>query len=182
MTTKLSSRWICGRLHVEGVPRGSWETDIAYYKRVARHYTLLNGAYTRDMNLCHAYKMGAKVDDLAVDYGLSTTGVRSILKKHKVPIRNARKPIDPKRNQEIYKLVVWGYFKEMIAQRYGISPSRVQQIYRQEQSRIKRIIRSGKTYIIPPPFDIVDLAIMSHEWTPETQAAEFEQHRDTDIT
>ena len=182
MTTKLSSRWICGRLHVEGVPRGSWETDIAYYKRVARHYTLLHGEYTRDMNLCHAYKMGTKVADLAVDYGLNEPMVRKIIRKHGVEIRNARPPIPSGRNSEICKLREQGFTYELLSERYGLSIGRLREICGRADRAIKNKRRKSRHIIEPPPLDITDLTITSLEWTPEMQAAEFGQHRDTDIT
>jgi len=43
-------------------------------------------------------------------------------------------------------------------------------------------MRRPRSSIAPPPLDATDLAIMSREWTPEMQAAEFEQHRGVDIT
>jgi Mor family transcriptional regulator len=180
--TKLASWWVAGRLHVEGIPRGNWEGDVAYYKRVANYYTTMHGEHGRDMSLCHSYKMGDKVESLALDYGLSTTTVRKILRKHDVPIRNARPPIDPSRNQTIYRKVLEGVRKADLATTYGISYSRVHDIFKREESRIKRMMHRPKAYIIPPPLDLTDLAIMSREWTPEMQAAEFEQHRDIDIT
>ena len=181
--TKLASWWVAGRLHVEGIPRGNWEGDVAYYKRVAQYYTTMHGEYGRDMNLCHSYKMGDKVESLALDYGVSTTTVRSILRKHNVPIRNARPPIDPNRNWEIYKRRLAKQTFSAIAKDFNLSHDRVRQIYDDMKRKAHKIARmKPKSRIVEPSPDLLDTWLVSETWTPEMQVMEFERHRGIDIT
>jgi Mor family transcriptional regulator len=186
MSHELDARWVNGRLYVDGVERQRFEGDIEYYKKVARHYTTLNGIETRNKNIAEHYKKGRKILDLCVDYGISKQIVCEILKKQGVTLLDARPPIPPERNQNIYNRWVAGETQTALAEEYKLSKTRIQIICRkfvrkfEKEKRFMQIKKSKK--VNPPLPDIIDTGVSHEVWTPEMQAVEFEFYRDMDIT
>ena len=185
MSHELDARWVNGRLYVDGVERQRFEGDIEYYKQVARHYTRLNGTETRNKNIADGYKKGRKILDLCVDYGISKQIVCEILKKQGVTLVDARTPISPERNQNIYNRWVAGETQKVLAEEYKLSRTSVQIICRKfarkfEKKGLRQIKKNKK--VNPPLPDITEMGVSHEAWTPEMQAAEFEFYRDMNIT
>lgn len=133
---ELTAHWDHGRLKVDQVPREKWERDIDYYKRVAQFYTLQKGREHRDAQLVRDYERKVSIERLGEFYGLSTVAVRNILRKAKCSYK-VRPPVPEGRDQEIIKRRGKGESYASIARAYGLSPSRITDICKGEERRLK---------------------------------------------
>ena len=181
---RLKAKWVVGRLHVEGLPRGSWEDDIQYYRRVARFYTLQDGEKVRNHFLCESFKFGRKVADLSVDYGLSTSAVRKIL--HAEGYMKPKRKINEDEKNQIYAMRKAGMKYKDIGAKFGLGPSGAIHIcfYKEHEERYNKAIQKRKADRQPLQnhWDFTDTNHTCKEWTPELQAAEFNLFRNMDIS
>lgn len=183
----LTSRWVDGRLSVDGYPRFYWEGAERYQRRVAYEYTMLHGTKLRDGWLLRKYHEGMPIDQLADNFGLSVGTTKFILRKHRVRLGKPQKQPDPVRDLQIYKRYRAGEKPGSIGASFSISATRAYQIFcrvdRKVQGAIWRATRKPPpSRIVAPPSDIIDTWLVSETWTPEMQAMEFERHRGIDIT
>ena len=133
----MTATWDYGRLNCPECPRGQFEDNVSYYRRLARFYTTQKGVAYRDECVAKAYDAGKTIKQLAEDYGLSEVSVRLILRKTKSSYK-VRPPVPENRDQEILKRCAQKESYASIGRSYGITGGRVRDIWMREQSRIRR--------------------------------------------
>jgi len=131
---ELTATWDYGRLNCKECPRGQFEDNVSYYRRLARFYTSQKGVPYRNECVARAYDAGKTIKELAEDFGLTEVAVRLILRK--VPSSyKARPPVPEGRDKAILERVADGESYASIGRAYGITGCRVRDIWLNEQRR-----------------------------------------------